>query len=164
MSSTEEETATISRRRRPRRRSVIAAAVLAVLCGGAVIGVAAAKDDPPPVGVDPVQTGPAELLGTWQPTLIKGSTELTFPHRNAPTITFGNDGRWHGSDGCNAIGGKYDANPGELSAESGPETMMWCHNVPHDEVLAKSKYFRINGPDLALYDVHWNQLASYARQ
>jgi heat shock protein HslJ len=163
MSTTQTDTATINRRRRPRRRMVIAVAVLVLVGGTAVIGIAAAKDDPPPAGVDPHRTAPAELLGTWQPTFIKGSTEVNKPNPKAPNITFADDGQWRGSDGCNGIGGTYDADPGEISAQSGPQTMIGCHNVPHVEVLAESTHFRVNGTTLALYDADWNQLASYTR-
>jgi heat shock protein HslJ len=149
--------------RRPRRSLVIAVAVLAVLGVGVVICVAASNDpQPAPAGIDPVATDPSGLIGTWRPTFVKDFTKLDSTRPNAATITFGDDGKWRGSDGCNGIGGTYDADLGEISVKSGPQTQIWCENVPHVEVLGKSAHFRVGGTVLTLYDANWTRLASYA--
>jgi hypothetical protein len=149
--------------RRPGRSLVIAAAVLAVLGAGVVIGVAASNDaKPPPAGVDPVATDPSDLIGTWRPTFVKDFVKLGSTRPKPATITFGDDGKWSGWDGCNGIGGTYDADPGKISVKSGPTTAMWCENVPNLEVLGNSAYFRVGGTVLSLYDANWNRLASYA--
>jgi heat shock protein HslJ len=153
-------------RRGPRRLLVIAAAALAVLGVVATIGVAASDDrEPPPAGVDPMATDPADLIGTWRPTFIKDFAMVdSTRHRYHPaTVTFGDDGEWHGSDGCNGIGGTYDADPGDISVESGPQTVIGCDNVPNANVLGESAHFRVSDKVLTLYDANWDRLASYSR-
>lgn len=140
----------------------MAAAALAV-SGVAVVGVAVANDDKPPPGVDPTATSPAALIGSWRPTYVRSFTKLDKIGRDAPTITFGDDGQWHGSDGCNGIGGTYDAGPGKLHAEAGPQTAIGCDNVPNGEVLVGSAHFRVSGTVLTLYDGNWVKLANYSR-
>jgi heat shock protein HslJ len=165
MSSTEpDQTKTDTRVRRPGRSLVIAAAVLAVLGVGVAIGVTRLNDsEPPPAGVDPVATDPAHLTGTWRPTFIKDFAKLNSTRNDPATITFGGDGKWRGSDGCNGLGGTYDADPGEIRVEAGGvTTAMWCENVPNDDVLRKSAHFRVSGTVLTLYDAKWNRLASYS--
>jgi heat shock protein HslJ len=164
MISTErDQTTTAIGGRRPGRQLVIAVAVIAVLGVGVVIGVAASNDpERPPAGVDPIATDPSDLIGTWRPTFVKDFAKLDSTRPKNATITFGDDGKWRGSDGCNGIGGTYDADPGEISVKSGPTTAMWCENVPNVEVLGKSAHFRVAGTILTLYDANWNRLASYA--
>lgn len=151
---------------RRHRLLVIAAMVIAILGIATVIGVARSNgtQNPPP-GVDPVASDPADLIGTWRHTYIRSSTppDSKVTHRQSPTLTFEKDGKWHGSDGCNGVGGTYDADPGKISAEAGPSTAIWCNNVPHVEVLTASAYFRSTGTALTLYDASWTQLASYSR-
>jgi heat shock protein HslJ len=150
--------------RRPYRLLVIAAVVIAVLGVAVVIGVATSDEgQTPPAGVDPVATDPADLIGTWRTVFIKSDIKLNGSRPRATTITFEKDGRWRGSDGCNGIGGTYEADPGEISVKAGPQTEMWCDNVPHVEVLSASVYFRISGPTLTLYDANWNRLAQYSQ-
>lgn len=164
MSSTaRDQTTTATGGRRPGRSLVIAVAVLAVLGTGVAIGVVASNDPrPPPAGVDPVATDPSDLIGTWRPTFVKDFAKLERTRPKPATITFGDDGKWRGWDGCNGIGGTYDAGPGEISVKSGPTTAMWCENVPNLEVLGNSAHFRVGGTVLTLYDASWNRLASYA--
>ncbi len=148
------------------RLLAIAAVVIAILGIATVIGVARSNGTQnPPRGVDPAATDPAELIGTWRPIFLKPTTPSSpniTPPQN-PTIRFEKDGKWHGSDGCNGVGGTYEADPGKIRAEAGPSTMMWCNNVPHVEVLTASHYFRITGPTLTFYDANWTQLAQYTR-
>jgi heat shock protein HslJ len=151
-------------RRRPRRTWVIAAAALAVPGVVATIGVAASDNhEPPPAGVDPVATDPSDLIGTWRPTFIKGFTKLDSTRPDAATVTFGDDGAWHGSDGCNGVGGTYDADAGDISVKSGEQTAIGCDNVPNIDVLGESAHFRVSGKVLILYDANWDRLASYSR-
>jgi heat shock protein HslJ len=151
-------------RRGPRRLVVIAATALAVLGIVATIGLAASDDrDPPPAGVDPVATDPADLIGTWRPTFIKDFAKIDSTRPHPATVTFGDDGEWHGSDGCNGIGGTYDADPGDISVRSGAQTLIGCDNVPNAEVLGESAHFRVSGEVLSLYDANWHRLASYSR-
>jgi heat shock protein HslJ len=163
MSSTErDQTMTAPGERRPRRFLVIASAVTAVLGVGVVIGLAASNDRPP-AGVDPVATDPSHLIGTWRPTFVKDFAKLDSTRRHPATITFGDNGKWRGSDGCNGIGGTYGADPGEISVKSGPSTLIWCENVPHVGVLGKSAHFRVSGTVLTLYDANWTRLAAYSQ-
>ena len=165
MSSTErDQTMTATGGRRPGRSLVIAVAVLAVLGVGVVIGVAGSNDSkPPPAGVDPVATVPSHLTGTWRPTFIKDFAKLDSSRPDPAIVTFGGDGKWRGSDGCNGLSGTYRADPGEISVKSGPTTALWCENVPHIEVLRKAAYFRVSGTVLTLYDANWNRLAAYSQ-
>lgn len=164
MNSTErDQTMTVRGVRRSRRLLVIAAAVITVLGVGVLIGVARANDpEPAPAGVDPVATDPADLVGTWRPTFIKDFSKLDNSRPKGATITFADDGKWSGSDGCNGIGGTYDADPGEISVESGYQTLIGCDNVPNGEALNKSAHFRVRGTVLTLYDAQWIRLASYS--
>jgi heat shock protein HslJ len=162
-SAERDQTVTVRGGRRPRRLLVIAAAVLAVLGVGVAIGVAASNNpEPPPAGVDPVATDPTHLIGTWRPTFIKDFAKLDSTRPDPATVTFGDNGKWRGSDGCNGLGGTYDADPGEISVKSGLTTAIWCENVPHLAVLGKSTHFRVSGTVLTLYDANWNRLASYS--
>jgi heat shock protein HslJ len=163
-STERDQTMTMRGGRRPRRMLVIATAVIAMLGVGVAIGVAALNNpEPPPAGVDPVATDPSHLIGTWRPTFIKDYAKLDSARPDPATLTFSDDGKWRGSDGCNGIGGTYDADPGEISAKTGgPTTAMWCENVPNDELLGKSAHFRVSGTVLTLYDAKWNRLASYS--
>jgi heat shock protein HslJ len=141
---------------------VAAALAVAVVVTGAVLLRPDAAAEPP-AGVDPVATSPDELVGTWRPTWIADYSGLDASRPDPPHLSFTAD-RWHGSDGCNGLGGEYDADLGQLSADtSGYTTAMACNNVPNDEVLAKTEYFRIGGATLNLYDAAWTRLATYER-
>lgn len=155
-----------------RRRTGLAAglAVLSMAAAGVVIAwVAPAEKDAP---VAPV-TGPAAsvaLIGTWNPVDIPGfggNSRLPYtprPGGRAPTITFGTDGRWRGSDGCNSVHGRYEAgDDGSIEASVGPITLIGCLNVPHVIVLGESARFVIDGRSLVFYaaDGHW--LGTYQR-
>jgi len=63
------------------------------------------------------------LLGTWVPVAY---TVTTNPH-----VTFTDDGRWTGSDGCNGGQGRWAVGDhGELLTTSGPSTLIGCEGAP----------------------------------
>lgn len=65
---------------------------------------------------------PQDVLGTWVPTDGRPS--------NAH-VSFGTDGSYAGSDGCNGSGGRYLVGPaGIVLATGGPTTLIGCENSP----------------------------------
>lgn len=109
------------------------------------------------------------LLGTWTPVdvpLFGGRTPgaSTLPAGRVTDIAFQRDRSWHGSDGCNGVGGKYRAgDDGSFSASVGPQTMMGCWNVMHSEVLDQAARFGIDGRTLSFYAKDGRLLGTYAR-
>jgi heat shock protein HslJ len=159
-------TQTVADARLARRRSVLIVAAAAVAVLAVIVGAVLLRSDPepPPAGIDPVATSPDELVGTWRPTWIADFPKLEASRPRPPHVSFTADDEWRGSDGCNGLGGEYDASPGELSAEPTDfTTAMACDNVPNDEVLTKTTRFRVAGTTLTLYDDAWTKLATYER-
>jgi heat shock protein HslJ len=127
---------------RPRRVLVLGAAVVAVLGIAAGIGAVAANGD----------EAPAALLGTWRPTFIAGFDNLDARRPHPATVTFGDDGQWRGSDGCNVIGGEYEAGTHTISAEAGEQTAIGCENMPNATALLRAARCEVNGTTLTLSD------------
>ncbi|HEY3002492.1 MAG TPA: hypothetical protein VGJ44_09075 [Kribbellaceae bacterium] len=61
------------------------------------------------------------------------------------------------------IGGEYDADPGELRATAGPQTLMACDNVPNVAAITRTAHFRVHGSTLTLYDDRWSRVAAYEK-
>jgi hypothetical protein len=87
------------------------------------------------------------VVGTWMPRVVQGKrVELHHgrlsigggpsfqPH--ALEITFAEDGTWHGTDGCNAIGGTYvRGEDDELQmAITGGRTLIGCAASPTEAI------------------------------
>jgi hypothetical protein len=78
---------------------------------------------PLPAGL--VAAAPGQLVGRWVPADGRGSKSLR-PALAELTA----EGEWHGSDGCNGLGGRWAAGAGgTMLAVTGPSTLIGCDNV-----------------------------------
>lgn len=49
-----------------------------------------------------------------------------------PYLALAADGSWAGSDGCNALAGRWtSAGAGAIGAVMGPQTLIWCTGLAH---------------------------------
>jgi len=168
----------VSRAAKParRRRTWLASGLAAVTM--AAVGVAIAITAPSgnetagvstPSTSASTQTQTGALIGNWRPVDIVGFDNSALPPPGlpagrAPNITFTSDGRWRGSDGCNAIGGTYSAgDDGSISTASGYQTLIGCINVPNSEVLERAARFAIDGRSLTFYAAGGQRLGTYER-
>jgi heat shock protein HslJ len=138
------------------RRTVLLAVVFLLLLGAVLVAFRQ-------LTIDPVSKQASALLGTWRPTSITG-----FPLDEAPadraTITFNADGHWTGSDGCNALGGKFKATATKISTyDPGPQTAIGCNNVPNANVLEQAAHWKATSTTLTLYNESSAALATYTR-
>jgi heat shock protein HslJ len=114
--------------------------------------------------IDPVSKQAAALLGTWRPTSITGFPNLASAPTDSATIIFTADGHWRGSDGCNAIGGRFKATATKISTyDLGPQTAIGCNNVPNVCVLEHAARWQATSTTLTLYSKSSAPLATYAR-
>jgi heat shock protein HslJ len=114
--------------------------------------------------IDPVSKQASALLGTWRPTSITGFPDLASAPTDRATISFTADGHWRGSDGCNAIGGKFKATASRISTyDLGPQTAIGCNNVPNVTVLEQAARWQATSTTLTLYSKSSTPLATYAR-
>ena len=112
-----------------------------------------------PVDNRPASKQASALLSTGRPTSITG-----YPLDGAPadraTITFNTDGHWTGSDGCNALGGKFKATATKISTYLSPQTAIGCNNVPNTTVLERAAHWKATSTTLALYNMTSAPLAT----
>jgi heat shock protein HslJ len=102
---------------------------------------------PLPGEYTPVQA--AALAGRWVPADGSGTRAPRPAH-----VTFGSDGRWTGSDGCNLSEGRWTATGGVLLATTGPTTLMACDDMVAVPVwLDRVRRAGVVGDDLVLCDV-----------
>jgi len=89
-----------------------------------------------------------QLLGRWVPA------DRAQDHRNQPPyLSFSADGTWSGSDGCNGLGGRWNAcGSGALIVASGGSTLIGCNNVEVGEWLSKATQAGFQGRTLVLVD------------
>ncbi|WP_166665296.1 META domain-containing protein [Kribbella caucasensis] len=165
--------ATPVRRRRTWLASGLAAATMAAV--GVTIAVTTpAGNEPAGVSTSSTsastQTQAEALLGSWRPVDIVGFDNSKLPPSGppaadrAPNIGFTSDGRWHGSDGCNGIGGTYRAgDDGSISADAGPQHLIGCDNVPNSIVLQRAVRFAIDGRSLTFSAADGQRLGTYER-
>ena len=80
-------------------------------------------------------------------------------------MTFMAGGRWHGSDGCNGLGGTYRLNDaGEFSASPvGARTAIGCANVPNDTVLGTAVRVTTANDVLVFEEETGLEIGRYAR-
>ncbi len=163
--------ATPVRRRRTWLASGLAAATMAAV--GITIAITAPSENET-AGVSPSSTSASTqteaLLGSWRPVGIVGFDNSKLPPAGppaadrAPNIRFTSEGKWHGSDGCNGIGGTYRADDdGSISADAGPQTLIGCDNVPNSLVLQRAARFAIDGRSLTFYAPDGQRLGTYER-
>lgn len=109
------------------------------------------------------------LVSTWRPVDIVGFDDSRLPPSGvqAPewNVTFTSDGRWQGTDGCNAIGGTYRAgDDGSISVDvGGPQHLIGCGRIPTGAVLGRAARFAVDGPSLIVYATAGQRLGSYER-
>ena len=106
------------------------------------------------------------IIGTWRPMTIAGYTpQAHFADGVArATITFERGGRWHGSDGCNAMSGTYRlGRGGAISTTVGPSTAIGCANVPNGQVLGSAATAQVVGQQLTFMDGVGVVLGRYMR-
>lgn len=109
------------------------------------------------------------LIGTWRPVDIVGFDESRLPPSGvqAPewNVTFTSDGRWQGTDGCNAIGGTYRAgDDGSISVDvGGPQHLIGCSRIPTGAVLGRAARFAVDGRSLIVYAAAGQRLGGYER-
>lgn len=171
----------VSRAAKPvrRRRTWLASGVAAVTM--AAVGVAIAITAPSgtetagvstPSTSASTQTQTGALIGNWRPVDIVGFDNSALPPPalpagRAPNITFTSDGRWRGSDGCNAISGTYSASDdGSISTANSAQTLIGCPDlitVPNSEVLERAARFAIDGRSLTFYAAGGQRLGTYER-
>lgn len=81
-----------------------------------------------PQGVRPASA--MDVQRTWKPLGSRPSHAF---------LTFGAEGRYHGSDGCNGVGGAYVlGREGVVLATSGPMTLIGCENSPLPSWVAQA--------------------------
>ncbi len=171
----------VSRAAKPvrRRRTWLASGVAAVTM--AAVGVAIAITAPSgtetagvstPSTSASTQTQTGALIGNWRPVDIVGFDNSALPPPalpvgRAPNITFTSDGRWRGSDGCNAISGTYSASDdGSISTANSAQTLIGCPDVitvPNSQVLERAARFAIDGRSLTFYAAGGQRLGTYER-
>ena len=102
---------------------------------------------PAPAPADPAAASRETLLGRWEPAT--GAQTLAGP----AYVELYDDGRWTGSDGCNAGQGRWTVAPGGvLRADGGPGTQMGCANVPVADWLTDARTAQLSGDTLVLLD------------
>ncbi|MDG4830511.1 META domain-containing protein [Solwaraspora sp. WMMD1047] len=107
---------------------------------------------PLPADLTPLPA-PEALLGRWVPaTGPTGAPDPAFVELTA-------DGSWRGSDGCNALGGRWvAASGGPLLATSGASTLVGCDNVPIAQWLSEASQAGLDGDVLVLVDAKGTEL------
>lgn len=91
----------------------------------------------------------ATLAGRWEPT---GATSTEAPER--PHLHLHDDRTWTGSDGCNALAGRWVSGPdGALLATAGPQSMVACPGaVDVGGWMSAVRRAGFDGDDLVLLD------------
>ncbi|GAB3036101.1 hypothetical protein GCM10027052_12820 [Parafrigoribacterium mesophilum] len=101
------------------------------------------------------------LLGTWVP--------VAYAVKTNPHVTFTDNGRWTGSDGCNGAQGRWVVGrDGELLTTSGPSTLIGCEGAPVPAWVAQATAagFDRAGSDAArllLFDRDGNEIGRLKR-
>lgn len=75
-----------------------------------------------------------------------------------PSITFERDGSYAGNDGCNSLGGEWEADGDTIDLGVMHSTMMYCEGV--DAWLAKSSSAKAADDELVFSDADGKRLGS----
>lgn len=115
---------------------------------------ALAPAEPLPDHVIPADA--ASVLGNWVPS---GT-----PPRSEAHLRFDRDGTWHGSDGCNRVGGRWrSGQDGALLGTTGVSTLIGCENLPVASHMGQVARAGFQGQDLVLFDRRGLALGVYHR-
>jgi heat shock protein HslJ len=96
------------------------------------------------------------LLGTWVP--------VAYAVKTNPHVTFGADGRWEGSDGCNGGGGRFAVGErGMLLTTAGPSTLIGCEGAPVPTWVAQATSAGVDRDWLLLFDLDGNEIGRLER-
>ncbi|WP_324012338.1 META domain-containing protein [Microbacterium sp. JZ37] len=126
-------------------RKRITAAAAMMLAGFALAGCASNATSGE--GVEDVNS----VVGTWQ------SSE-----ENEPYLTFSEDGKFQGNDGCNGIGGRYEQDGDTVTVTFAASTLRACPGV--DTWLSKVKTITVGETTLEVFDKTGEPLGSLARE
>jgi heat shock protein HslJ len=86
-----------------------------------------------------------QLAHEWLPNEV--------PATSRARLTFGDDGRWNGSDGCNGQGGRFVlGRDGLLLATAGASTAIGCRGAPVGAWVAQVSRAGLVSGQLVLYD------------
>jgi heat shock protein HslJ len=90
--------------------------------------------------------------GRWIPVETVGSDR--WEEQQRPHARFDVDGTWHGSDGCNGLGGPWsmDTQTGEWLASTLGQTDIGCDNVDVSGMVVTSRAVGLDGDELVFYD------------
>jgi len=103
-------------------------------------------NSPLPSGLVPASG--KQLAGPWVAV-----TTAVWQWQEPPYLSFNLDGKWSGSDGCNALGGRWSIGPqGVLVTVSSGQTLIGCHNVNVGEWLSQATRAAFQGRTLVLVD------------
>ncbi|WP_029289288.1 META domain-containing protein [Cellulomonas sp. HZM] len=87
----------------------------------------------------------ADLVGSWKPADLDVDTD--------PGLTFGADGTYSSSDGCNRVRGRWAVSAaGTFLATSGFSTLVGCEGAPVDSWVHDARWASIEHGRLVLID------------
>ncbi len=120
------------------------------------------SDDLAPEQRRALQAAPPALVeGVEPPTagLLQRRWVPSGPAPAAAYVTFGADGSWTGSDGCNGLGGRYVlGSAGRWLAVAGGSTAIGCDNSPIGTWVEQATRIGVVEGDLVLYDTEGIEL------
>ncbi|QGU27600.1 META domain-containing protein [Microbacterium oryzae] len=93
----------------------------------------------------------ASVVGKWQ------SSEDSEPY-----LTFSDDGKFRGNDGCNGMSGRYEQDGDTVSVTFVAANVRGCPGV--DTWLSKLKSITVGESTLEVYDASGELLGSLARE
>lgn len=85
-------------------------------------------------------SAPASVVGTWGDTGAK----------DKPSLVFEENGEFHGTDGCNQVGGSWKADGSKIDLGAMRTTLMFCDGV--DTWLAGAATATLKGDTLTVND------------
>jgi heat shock protein HslJ len=91
------------------------------------------------------------VVGTWQ------SSE-----ENAPHLTFTEDGKYAGNDGCNALSGRYTQEGDTVTVTMSISTLKGCPGV--DTWLSQASEITVGDTQLEVFDDSGELIGALARQ
>jgi heat shock protein HslJ len=88
---------------------------------------------------------PGAIVGVW-------ALDETFETPEQPYVSFVQDNTWSASDGCNRVQGTWDlTGDGDLTVESGPQTMMSCEGAQLPLAVTMASRVELDGDTLRIH-------------